>query len=134
MTLRTKSSTGIHTRVGRWGEDLARLVLELNGYSLVERNWRPPRGNPGGSPVGEIDLVMVDPDMDLVFIEVKTRSGSGYGHPLEAITRDKGNRLRQLAYAWCSEHTGDYRSLRIDAVAVCGTAEEFTFEHVKAVL
>ncbi|MFW0119556.1 YraN family protein [Rothia sp. CCM 9417] len=134
MSLRTQSSIANHTRVGRWGEDLALLVLELNGYSLVERNWRPPSGNLGSSPVGEIDLVMVDPDMDLVFIEVKTRSGSGYGHPLEAITREKGNRLRQLAYAWCSEHTGDYRSLRIDAVAVCGTAEDFTFEHVKAVL
>lgn len=123
-----------HTQVGRWGEDLAKAVLELNGYSLLERNWRPSRGDEGRILAGEIDLVMVDSEMNLVFIEVKTRTGSDYGHPLEAITHAKGNRLRQLAYAWCCEHTGDYRSLRIDAVAVCGSAEDFTFEHVKAVL
>lgn len=134
MTLKKQSAIGRHTRVGRWGEDLARVVLEFKGYSLVARNWRPHRGAQESLPTGEIDLVMVDPEMNLVFIEVKTRTGNGYGHPLEAITHEKGRRLRQLAYAWCSEHTGDYRSLRIDAVAVCGTAEEFTFEHVKAVL
>lgn len=134
MTLRTHSAPYKHTQVGQWGENLARVVLELNGYSLLERNWRPDRSITGSSLVGEIDLVMVDPEMDLVFVEVKTRSGSGYGHPLEAITGEKGYRLRQLAYAWCAEHTGDYRSLRIDAVAVCGSAENFTFEHRKAVL
>lgn len=128
------TATYHHTEVGRWGEDLAKAILELNGYSLLERNWRPSRGIEGQVLVGEIDLVMVDPEMELVFVEVKTRTGSDYGHPLEAITREKRNRLRQLAYAWCYEHTGDYRSLRIDAVAVCGSAEGFTFEHVKGVL
>lgn len=132
-------SSGVHTRshtgVGRWGEDIALAVLESDGYSLLERNWRPGPV-PGAEQVrGEVDLVMVDPDMNLVFVEVKTRSSDAYGHPLEAITEAKGQRLRFLAYAWAArQESGHFRGMRVDAVAVCGSPRKFTFEHRLAVV
>jgi len=95
--------------LGRRGEDLAAEYLEGEGMRLVERNWRCSQG--------EIDLVARDGD-ELVFVEVKTRSSLGYGHPLEAITVAKLARLRRLAAAWCAAHPGQHGLVRIDAVAI----------------
>lgn len=122
------------TQVGRWGEDIALTILRCNSYSLLERNWRP-HTEPGSEPIrGEIDLIMIDPEMNLVFVEVKTRSSELFGHPLEAISRDKSQKLRALAYAWSRSHeTQDYRSMRIDAVSICGKPQHFTFEHLTGV-
>ena len=95
--------------LGRRGEAIAARHLVAAGLSIVERNWRCAQG--------EIDLVARDGD-ELVFVEVKTRSGVGFGHPLEAITASKLARLRRLAAAWCEAHPGDHDRIRIDAVAV----------------
>lgn len=124
-----------NSTVGRWGENITAAVLENQGYSLIERNWRPTPV-PGIETVrGEVDVVMLDPDNCLVFIEVKTRSSAEFGHPFEAINQDKAKRLKFLAYSWCSEHeTTDFSSMRVDAVAITGTAEQFTFEHLQGAL
>lgn len=121
-----------HLRVGQWGEDLAVNVLQNFGYSLVERNWRP-QPVPGIETVrGEIDAVMIDPDMNLVFVEVKTRSSLSHGHPLDAINEQKKKKLKFLAYSWCSSHEElDFGSIRLDAVAITGDDEDFHFEHLK---
>lgn len=123
-----------HSLVGRWGESIALAVLLCNGYSLLERNWRPPP-SPGAETVrGEVDLVMIDPEMNLVFVEVKTRSSADYGHPLEAIPGEKAKKLRALAYSWVnSQEIQDFTAMRIDAVSVCGTPQNFAFEHLQAV-
>ena len=95
--------------LGRRGEAIAARYLMDSGLTIVDRNWRCPQG--------EIDLVARDAG-ELVFVEVKTRSGVGFGHPLESITVAKLARLRRLAAAWCSAHPGDHDRIRIDAVAV----------------
>ena len=90
---------------------LAAEHLEASGLSVVDRNWRCAQG--------EIDLVAFDETEDeLVFVEVKTRSGLRYGHPLEAVTREKLARLRRLAMAWCAEHPGAHNRVRIDVIAI----------------
>ncbi len=81
--------------LGRLGEDLAAKFLVDAGYTVIDRNWRCARG--------EIDLVARD-GHDTVFIEVKTRSSTAFGHPFEAITSQKLARLRRLATAWCESH------------------------------
>ena len=95
--------------LGRRGEQLAADYLQGLGLSLVERNWR--------CSLGEIDLVMRD-GSETVFVEVKTRAGLGYGHPLESITAAKLARLRRLAASWCEAHPDHGGGIRIDAVAV----------------
>ena len=80
--------------LGRRGERIAEHHLIERGLVVLDRNWR--------CPSGEIDLVLRDGD-ETVFVEVKTRAGLGYGHPLEAITMVKLARLRRLAGEWC-EH------------------------------
>jgi putative endonuclease len=95
--------------LGRRGEAIAAEHLVARGLTVLDRNWRCPQG--------EIDLVARD-GSELVFVEVKTRAGLAYGHPLEAITAAKLARLRRLAAAWCEAHPGGHDRIRIDAVAV----------------
>ena len=95
--------------LGRRGERLAEQHLLARGYLLVARNWRCRQG--------EINLVVRDGDA-LVFVEVKTRSSTAFGHPFEAITPVKLARLRRLAGEWCAAHPDERGRIRIDAVAV----------------
>ena len=111
--------------LGKKGEALAADFLSEAGMQVVERNWRCSQG--------EIDLVVRDGD-ELVFVEVKTRSSLGYGHPLEAITVAKLARLRRLAGAWCAAHPGQHGLVRIDAVAVVAPMfGAVVVEHLKRV-
>jgi putative endonuclease len=77
--------------LGGFGEARAAARYEANGYAVLERNWR--------CPAGEIDLICARGGT-LVVCEVKTRSGSARGHPLEAVTPPKQRRLRRLAAAY----------------------------------
>jgi putative endonuclease len=95
--------------LGRRGEQLAADYLVGTGMAIIERNWR--------CALGEIDVIARD-GSETVFVEVKTRAGLGYGHPLESITAAKLARLRRLAAAWCEAHPGEGGGIRIDAVAV----------------
>jgi putative endonuclease len=99
--------------LGRLGEDCAAAFLTDAGYRLLERNWRCSQG--------EIDLV-VERDGEVVFVEVKTRSGVGFGHPFEEITAEKLARLRRLAAAWCRQAAARPLRIRIDAIAVIASA------------
>lgn len=99
--------------LGRHGEDLAAQFIVEAGYTVIDRNWRCPRG--------EIDLVARDGN-DTVFIEVKTRSSTAFGHPFEAITAQKVARLKRLAKAWCEAHPYRRGVVRIDAVSVIASA------------
>lgn len=111
--------------LGRRGEDLAARFLESAGYTVIDRNWRCARG--------EIDLVARDGN-DTVFVEVKTRSSTAFGHPFEAITAQKLARLKRLAGAWVESHPYRRGVIRIDAIAViAATGEPPRIEHLRRV-
>jgi putative endonuclease len=80
--------------LGRTGERLALRYLRRQGYRVLYRNFRAPHG-------GEVDIVCRDKSCDtLVFVEVKTRRGLGFGAPGEAVTRDKQKLIARGALAW----------------------------------
>lgn len=109
------------------GEDRAAGYVEELGWSVLERNWR--------CRAGELDLVAHDGETDtLVFIEVKTRSGYGYGSPLAAITHAKASRLRGLAIAWMRERSRCARSMRVDAIGiVMGSDGQTELTHLRGI-
>jgi len=110
--------------LGRQGEQLAAEYLQRAGFRILDRNWRCVEG--------EIDIVAVDRRV-LVACEVKTRSGTGYGTPLEAITWKKRKRLRRLAISWVA-HGVLFDEVRVDVVAVLKSQSgDFTIEHIRGV-
>jgi len=111
--------------LGRLGEECAARYLAGAGYRLVARNWRCAEG--------EIDLI-VERAGEVVFVEVKTRSGTNFGHPFEAITVAKLARLRRLAAAWCEQAEAWPGRIRVDAIAVIAAAgAEPVVEHLEGV-
>jgi putative endonuclease len=70
----------------------------------------------------------------LVVCEVKSRSGTRYGTPLEAVSRAKRARLRRLAVQWLNAHGLRFDQVRVDVVGLTyeGTGG-FTVEHVRGV-
>jgi len=111
--------------LGRDGEQAAVNYLESCGFRILDRNWR--------CADGEIDIVAVDRHT-FVVCEVKTRTGTRYGTPLEAVGRAKRSRLRKLAARWLTAHGVRFDQIRIDVVGLLyeGTGG-FTIEHLRGV-
>lgn len=80
--------------LGRIGEELAASAYAALGYVCVERRWRVA--------VGELDLVLRR-GRTLVFCEVKTRRGRGWGRPEESVTRRRLARMRGVARRYLAE-------------------------------
>jgi putative endonuclease len=111
--------------LGRAGEQLAVEHLERAGLRVLDRNWR--------SADGEIDIVAAERRM-LVVCEVKTRSGTRFGTPLEAVTRHKRARLRRLAVQWLVAHGVLFDEVRIDVIGILRDAKgDFEIEHIRGV-
>ncbi len=97
------------TRLGARGERIAAAYLTDVGLRLLDRNWRCREG--------ELDIVARE-GAAIVFCEVKTRRGTGFGHPVEAVTPTKQRRLRILAQRWLTAHDEHAPDLRFDVVGV----------------
>ena len=64
----------------------------------------------------EIDLVARRGEV-VAFVEVKTRAGLGYGHPLESITAKKRRDIARVAADWIDRFGRADDTYRFDAVA-----------------
>ena len=98
--------------IGDRGEEVAASHLEENGYRILERNYHFERN--------EVDLVCLDPDGggELVFVEVKTRSGMDFGAPEASITEEKQESLIDVARAYLHERRFEGAPARFDVVTV----------------
>ncbi|MBI4513115.1 MAG: YraN family protein [Gemmatimonadetes bacterium] len=94
---------------GRRGEGIAARHLCGLGFTILHRNFRFHRN--------EIDLVARRGPL-VVFVEVKARAGSEFGHPLEAVTRAKRREIARVARAWIQKHGAPGEEYRFDAIAV----------------
>ena len=100
---------------GRLGERLAAEFLEARGYRVLDANYRFQRE--------EVDLVCFQPTPandggELVFVEVKTRRGAGFGPPEAAVTPAKQAAIKRVAEAWLLERRMMPSPVRFDVVAV----------------
>lgn len=96
-------------RTGREGEEAAAAFLRTRGYRILERNLR--------FRAGELDLVAEEGGF-LVFVEVKTRTGSTFGSAAEAVTAEKQRRLVRLAGLYLARLGGHPPPCRFDVVTV----------------
>lgn len=110
MTGETPRRDDHRRRTGADGEHHAAALLEARGCEVLDRNW--------WCRYGELDLVVRDPQGRLRFVEVRSRTGDGFGTPAESITTTKLRRLRRLAGLWLAEHPSGWRQVCFDVVGV----------------
>jgi len=109
--------------VGDRGEDLAATFLEDAGYRVLERNYRFERN--------EVDLVCYDPDAggEIVFVEVKTRTGSGFGPPEASVTEEKQASLIEVSRAYLHERNLQGAPARFDVVGILLSGPDAQIDH-----
>ena len=108
---------------GRRGEATAARYLAQRGWTILHRNWRLGHK--------EIDLVARRGRV-VAFVEVKSRSGPDFGHPLESITPFKRREIEQVARAWVARFGTPRTVYRFDAIAIVRHgAAPLCIEHVE---
>ena len=97
-----------HNDTGNWGEEKASEFLAGKGYEILEKNYRHKHA--------EIDLIAKKGKM-LIFTEVKTRTGSGFGMPEEFVNYTKAKLIMKAAenYIFATDWHFD---VRFDIVSI----------------
>lgn len=123
MTTSSRAAQRGTILLGTRGEDLAADYLTGTGLVVLSRNWRCREG--------ELDLVATDRER-LIVCEVKTRSGTGYGEPSEAVTAVKAARIRRITASWLRAHRVGWCEIRFDVLAVLWPPDgPITVEHLR---
>ncbi|MCE9517139.1 MAG: YraN family protein [Mycobacterium sp.] len=110
--------------LGALGEQIAADHLAAQGLSILARNWR--------CRYGELDIIAAE-GHTAVFVEVKTRSGDGFGGVEQAVTPRKVHRIRRLAGLWLAGQDTRWAQVRIDVVGVRMGGGTPTLAHLRGV-
>ena len=123
----TTQKTMTRVQLGAMGEALAVDHLTRMGLRILQRNWR--------CRYGELDVIASDETTrTVVFVEVKTRTGDGFGGLAHAVTPRKVQRLRRLAGLWLAAQDGRWAALRIDMIGVqVGRARTPEITHLQGI-
>jgi putative endonuclease len=102
--------------LGAAAERRARWFYRLRGYRILDANVR-------GGP-NELDLVLRRGSR-LVFCEVKSKGGGGFGDPLDMVDEEKQRRVRRAAEAWLAARPAHAQlDVRFEVVAIRGRRVE----------
>jgi putative endonuclease len=112
----------LHLELGRKGESLAKAHLEQAGYEILDENWTHGKL--------EVDLIAYK-DRVIIFAEVKTRSGNGFGEPEDFVDARKQKLLADAAdeYIYLMDHQGE---VRFDIIAILFNNEtNYQLKHIE---
>lgn len=99
-----------HNQKGQLAETIALNYLQKKGLIEIQRNFSCKHG--------EIDLIMHDNEF-LVFIEVRYRKKTQFGHPLETINYAKQRKIiKTIQFFLIKFPQYSQRPCRIDALAI----------------
>lgn len=108
-----------HNDLGKWGEQQVVDKLIIDGYTIVERNWRLNHL--------EIDIIAVS-DEDIIFVEVKTRRDEKL-NPLDAMTPKKVKLLCKAAETYIKINRLELNP-RFDVAIVIGDGFDCNIEYI----
>lgn len=116
-----------HTLGARGERFAARYLRRIKRMHIIQISAR--------NAIGEIDIIAADRNKQtIVFVEVKTRVSQAHGHPTEAITPDKEQRITRTALAYMKHHgLLSQCAVRFDVVALTWPKdqEEPIVEHIE---
>ena len=108
--------------LGAWGEEQAAGYLRKLGMKILARNYR--------APTGEIDIIARDKSW-LVFAEVKTRRGTAFGTPQEAVGKRKQQQIVRTAHWYLQNHKIGKLQPRFDVLAIlCQSDDSVEVTHL----
>ena len=96
--------------LGRWGEKRCEKFLKNKGMKTLARNY--------SCRMGEIDLVMVDRDGTIVFVEVKARADEKFAAVESAVDYPKQKKLALTGRFFLSTNNISNRVCRFDVVTL----------------
>lgn len=108
-----------HNDLGKWGEDQVVDKLLIDGYTIVERNWRLNHL--------EIDIIAARGE-EIIFVEVKTRR-DGNLNPLDAMTPKKVKLLCKAAETYIRINHLTMNP-RFDVASVIGDGNSCQIEYI----
>lgn len=94
---------------GKLGEDCAAKFLESKGYTIITRNFRIRSA--------EIDIIAQINDV-IVFVEVKARSSTRHGLPVEAVNLRKQRKIIEAASVFLQDDNFCDCACRFDVVEI----------------
>lgn len=99
--------------LGTKGETKAEQFLKKIGHKIIKKNYV--------NFIGEIDIICYDKKTaETVFVEVKTRSSSLFGKPIEAITPHKQKKIRDCATIYLKNNRLLDTKVRFDVIEILG--------------
>jgi len=108
--------------LGQEGEHYVAKYLKKKGYQILDKNYR--------CKLGEIDIIARDGE-ELVFIEVKTRSGLSHGSPAAAVDVRKQRQISRTAQWYLAEQTLFDSPARFDVICLLfDDTRQLTVEHI----
>lgn len=109
-------------RLGRLGELVAERWLVARGWTVLDRRFR--------SGHRDLDLVVSRGQL-VAFVEVKARSGLGFGTPVEAVGWRKQRELVRSAQVWQSRCGRPEHTFRFDVIGVMVEGRRVRVHHVE---
>ncbi|MCW9025239.1 MAG: YraN family protein [Gammaproteobacteria bacterium] len=109
--------------VGQATETLACQYLEKQGLNLLQKNYL--------CKSGEIDLVMQD-GQSLVFVEVRYRKNTNFGHAAETVNHSKQKKLIHTASHYLQNHSDQAnKPARFDVISISGKADQYDINWIQ---
>jgi putative endonuclease len=108
--------------LGRTGEAIAAKWLRKRGWRVVAERFRSGRR--------DLDLI-VERDGTVAFVEVKTRKGTLFGDPVEAVSWRKRRELIRSAMVWADRFGPPGAAYRFDVVGVIVVGRDARVRHVE---
>ena len=110
-----------HNILGNRGEDAATNFLAKKAYKIKARNWR----------FGKLEIdIIAEHNNYIVFIEVKSRSGTYFEQPFQAVTKKKQKFIIKAANAYIEDFEVDLEA-RFDIISIVEENGKFIIDHIE---
>ena len=94
---------------GKFGEIEAEKYLKEQGYKIICKNFKCMQG--------EIDIIAKDKN-EVIFVEVKTRTGINYGEAKEAVDKKKQKHILKTIEYYLYKNKLENEPIRVDVIEI----------------
>lgn len=115
-------ATKSNRKIGDEAEEIASTFLLNKGWEILARNYYAGHY--------EIDIIAKDGPI-YVFLEVKMRSSTQFGSPVEFVSEAKVERIFAAAEQWMQQNQLDDFPVRFDVIGILKTKSKQEITHLE---